>query len=423
MYETGRNPKVFFGWWIVGASFIIAMYLGGVVFYGFTAIFEPIAAEFGWSHSQISLAVSLRGMETGLFAPLAGNWADRWGPRRLVFGGILGTALGLIMLSYTNSLAMFYGSYVIIAAGMSATTITVLTTAIANWFRRRMSLAVGIAVSGFGAGGLLVPLMVKLINDHGWRISLILMAAGIIFLILPLSVLFRHKPEQYGYTTDGFIKASVEPGPPEILPHVQIPQITRKKALKSRVFWHLTLAFTFYYMTISAVFAHVMPYLSSVGIARGFSGMVATILPLISIGGRLGFGWLGDKTSKQYIASVTFLMSAVGLLCFSYTTSNNTGLLIPFMLLFGLGYGGSTVLRSSMAREIYGRRSFGSVFGFLVGINMIGGIAGPVLAGAVYDKWSSYQPIWITYSVLAVMSMLAILTMRFTSLSSPNNAH
>ena len=58
--------KVFYGWWIVLACFFIGLYVGGVVFYGFTAFFQPLAEEFGWSHTQISFAVSLRGLEMGI---------------------------------------------------------------------------------------------------------------------------------------------------------------------------------------------------------------------------------------------------------------------------------------------------------------------------------------------------------------------
>ena len=69
--------KVFYGWWIVGACFFIALYTGGVVFYGFTAVFEPLAHEFDWSYAQISLAASLRGLEMGLLAPFVGMLVDR----------------------------------------------------------------------------------------------------------------------------------------------------------------------------------------------------------------------------------------------------------------------------------------------------------------------------------------------------------
>ena len=150
-----RFPNIFYGWWVVGGSVLIAMYVAGAVFYGFTAIFEPIADELGWSYTQISLAASLRGLEMGLLAPLVGILTDRWGPRRLIFGGAIITFLGLLMLGRTTSVGTFYVAFVLVAVGMSTCTMTVLLTAVTNWFQRRVGIATGIAVSGFGLGGLM----------------------------------------------------------------------------------------------------------------------------------------------------------------------------------------------------------------------------------------------------------------------------
>ena len=72
-----KPVKIFYGWWIVGASLLTTMYVGGVVFYGFTAFFGPIVNEMGWSYTQVSLAASLRGMEMGILAPFVGILADR----------------------------------------------------------------------------------------------------------------------------------------------------------------------------------------------------------------------------------------------------------------------------------------------------------------------------------------------------------
>ena len=77
-----KLPKIYYGWYIVGACFLIALYTGGVVYYGFTAFIDPIADELGWSYTQISLAASLRGLEMGFLAPVTGMLVDRWGPRR-----------------------------------------------------------------------------------------------------------------------------------------------------------------------------------------------------------------------------------------------------------------------------------------------------------------------------------------------------
>ncbi len=108
---NGKRLNVFYGWWIVAASFFIGVFIVGVIFYGFTAIFEPIAQETGWSYAQVSLAASLRGMEMGILAPLVGILVDRLGPRRLIFSGGIFAALGLFLLSKATSLPMLYGAY------------------------------------------------------------------------------------------------------------------------------------------------------------------------------------------------------------------------------------------------------------------------------------------------------------------------
>ena len=134
-----KRSKLFYGWYIVGACLLIILYTSGVVHFGFTAVFEPIAEEFGWSYAQISLAASLRGFEMGLLAPIIGLFVDRWGPRRLIFGGSILICLGFLLLSRVSSLAMFYGTFALIAIGMSACTGTVLMTAVANWFQKKVA--------------------------------------------------------------------------------------------------------------------------------------------------------------------------------------------------------------------------------------------------------------------------------------------
>ena len=109
--------KIFYGWWIVLACSLICLYGGGIVFFGFTAFFDPIREEFGWSYTQISLAASLRGLEAGVFAPLIGFLVDRFGPRKLMLWGTIIVGFGLILLSLTQSLAIFYASVMLIGFG------------------------------------------------------------------------------------------------------------------------------------------------------------------------------------------------------------------------------------------------------------------------------------------------------------------
>ncbi len=413
-----KPPKVFFGWWVVSASFFIALYIGGAVFYGFTAVFEPIADELGWSYTQISLAASLNGLEMGLLSPLTGVLVDRWGPRRLIFTGAVITAVGLILLSRTTSLGMFYGAFVLIALGASCCTMTVLMTAIANWFRRKAGIASGIAICGFGFSGILVPVIVRLIEAYEWRRAVTILALGLLVTVLPLSLLFRHKPEQYGYLPDGQTEGSVKFDNGLVLSQAVELDIRAKQVLKSSTFWRMALAFVCYAMVLNAVITHVMPYLSTIGVARSSSSLVATAIPLMSVSGRLGLGWLGDKLDRRWVLAGGFAMMGFGLLCFGYVSSAGTWLLVPFLVIFGIGYGGCNALRPSLVREHFGRTSFGTVFGLMMGINMLGNMIGPPLAGWVYDNWGSYQGIWFVFAGLLVATLISILTIPRVRTSS-----
>jgi MFS family permease len=417
MHLDRKLSRVFYGWWIVGASCVVAVYTGGAVVYGFTAIFEPIANELGWSYTQISLAASLRGLEIGILAPFTGVLADRWGTRRLIFGGAAVIALGLVLLSHTTSLAMFYGAYLLIAIGNSGCGTNVLMTAVANWFRKKVGIASGIAVSGFGLAGLLIPVTVRLIEIYNWRIAMTILAMGILGIILPLSLLFRHKPEQYGLWPDGEVEGAAILGNVSAPPRTIEVSVGAKQALRTSTFWHIALAFTCHTMVSMAVVTHVMPYLGSIGVARSTSSLVATAVPLTSIGGRLGLGWLGDRIDRRKVAAIAFGMIVFGTLCFGSVSTVGAWMLVPFVIFFGIGYGGTNVMRTSTVREFFGRANFGSVLGVVIGINMIGNIVGPPLAGWVFDTRGSYQAIWFVFAGLGVAALISMLRIHPVSSS------
>ena len=407
----GVKHRIFYGWWVVTACFFIALCMGGIIFCGFTAFFEPMANEFGWSYAQISLASSLRGLEMGFLAPLLGILVDRWGPRKLIFGGTIIVGLGLMLLSRTTSLSMFYGAFILVGIGISACSATVLMTAVSNWFRRKVGMAIGIMTCGWGLSGLLVPVIVRLIDVFDWRTAIVFLVLGMWVISLPLSLLVRHKPEQYGYLPDGEVSSGTILDKGLTLAQTAEEDIGARQALKSTSFWHITLAFTCQMMMVSAVITHVMPYLSSIGIARATSSLVASAVALLSISGRLGFGWLGDKHDKRRVTAGAFIAMTLGLLCFEYASIlGGAWLLVPFLILFGAGYGGGTTIRATLLREYFGKRKFGTILGFTMGIMALGNIIGAPLAGWVFDKWGSYHGIWIAFAGLAIAALIVIVT-------------
>jgi MFS family permease len=396
--------KIFYGWWIVLACALIGIYVGGIGFFGFTAFFEPIREEFGWSYTQISFASSLRGLEMGLFAPFVGFLADRFGSRKLILYGTITVGFGLTFLGLTQSLAMFYGSFLLLAFGAGGCTAVVTMTVVANWFHKKVGIALGVMGSGFGAGGLMVPIIVRLIDLYQWRITLMILGLGMWALGIPLSFVVRNRPEQYGLLPDGEVSRY-----PIQKPELQSKDtgIGFREALKIRAFLYLNIVEGMRMVTITAVFTHVMPYLSSVGMPRSTAGLVAGAMPLISIIGRFSFGWLGDIFDKRHVMATVFCLISLGMLAFSNV--HMRWVIFPFLLLFPLGHGGSTVLRGSILREYFGRDYFGRLLGIIMGAGAIGGIIGPTLAGWVFDTFGSYHNIWLVLSGIAGLTIVLIL--------------
>ncbi len=411
MSTDKKSFHVFYGWWIVGSCFLIALYTAGVIGYSFTAFFEPIAEEFGWSYTQVSLASSVRGLEMGLLAPLIGALVDRFGSRRIMFLGAILLGLGLLWLSRVQSLGAFYASFILIASGLSTCSNTAMIAAVAKWFRRKIGLAIGAMICGYGFSGFMVPVVVRLIDVYGWRLALVILGFGMFVLVLPLTLLVKREPEMYGQLPDGDSDSITEER--KSISHVNVVDrsISSRGALGSHTFWYIAISLSLQHMVASAVITHVMPYLSSIDISRAVSGLIATGIPLMSIFGRLGFGWLGDKMSKKRLTAIGFGMLSTGLLLFGILAWGQFWLLVPFLILFGIGFGGTNTMRAILPREYFGAKNFGTILGFLMGVGTLGSIIGAPLAGFVFDRLGSYQPIWFTYAILAIVSLIIIATM------------
>jgi len=405
-----KNYKVFYGWWIVGAGFFIAVYIGGFINLGFTAVFEPIASDFGWSYAQVSFAASLRGLEMSLLAPIVGLLMDRWGPRRLVFAGAVIIGLGLLLLSRINSLATFYGVFILIGVGKSTCIGVVPIATVGNWFQRKATIATGILVSGTAVGGLMVIFATRLIDIFEWRTAMAILGFGAWGILLPLSLLFRHKPEQYGYLPDGDLHRKLPASEGQSSAQGNEPDIGVKQVLKSSAFWHITMGFMCHILVVNAVITHAMPYLSSIGITRSLASLMASAIPLTSIAGRLSFGWLGDKFDKRRVTALGFVLTSLGLLSLGYVTTAGSWMLVPSIVLLGIGYGGPIPMMPALLREYFGRVRLATVLGLVMGVAALGGVVGPLLAGLAFDRLGSYQVAWFGFAGLVIAGMISLLT-------------
>jgi sugar phosphate permease len=315
---------------------------------------------------------------------------------------------------------VFYVAFILMSLGISSCGISVTVTAVTNWFRKRVGLATGIMICGYGSSGLLVPVMVKLIDAYDWRMAVFILSLSMLVICLPLSLLVRHKPEQYGYFPDGEVSSAVQIDEGLVTPSADEAYISAKQAMKTRTFWFIALGLMPQFVVVPAVMTHVMPYLSTIGIARTVSGLVATAIPLMSVSGRFGLGWLGDKFSKRrkQLTVSTLSLLALSLLCFEFIARGWLWLLVPFIVLFGFSYGGNVTMVGVLLREYFGRGNFGTIIGFMWGILMLGNMGGPPIAGWVFDNWGSYQGVWLAFAGVTFVGAVIVLMIPPVSITS-----
>jgi sugar phosphate permease len=401
---VASRAGLFFGWWVVFASAAIVFLTGGTFFYGFSALFNPIVREFGWSRAAVSFAFSLRTEVGGIAAPVVGFMVDRVGPRRLMVIGVVIVALGFFLLSRTQSLWMFYGSVVVIAIGMSAAAGPVGMVAVAYWFRRRRGRALAFLTMGTGASGVMVVVLALLISAFGWRSALLIVAAVQLAVCLPLAFSIRDRPEDIGLYPDGEPPDSVGEEETAVAPGLAEPdEFTVRQALRSSAFWRLALAVSLGNLGAMAIIVHQIPFLTgSVGLSEGAAAALVTGMTLVGVAGRFGFGYVADFIDKRFVMTGAYAMLALAVLLFAAVYEPWQA--FPALILFGLSWGGIIPVRPALQAEVFGLQAFGAIQGLVFTIATVGGLIGPVFAGWMYDQTESYR---LAFVILAAAGFLA----------------
>jgi MFS family permease len=222
--------------------------------------------------------------------------------------------------------------------------------------------------------------------------------------VIPLVFIVRPKPEHNGTLPDG--KAAKTQATPDTEKEIHF---TLKEALKGGTFWYLSFAEAIRLMTNTALITHIMPYLSSLGIPRSRAAFVATSIYLLSIIGRLVFGWIGHIFRKNFVMALIYFLAGLSILAFAY--AQISWLLITFMILFPFSWGASP-LRGAILRESFGVASLGSILGIMAGIGTAARLLGPTLAGWAYDTFGSYHHIWLFFAGTFAVSIFLIIKIK-----------
>ena len=411
--------RVFYGWWVVSASAAIIFLTGGTFYYGFSALVKPLQNEFGWSRALISGAFSLRTQSGGLASPVVGYLVDRVGSRRLLLVGVALVGTGFILLSRVESVWAFYGAVMVVAVGMSATGGPVAMTAAAHWFERQRGRAMALLATGAGSSGVMVLVLATLISAFGWREALLIVGIAQWAVCIPLALVVRHRPQEMGLLPDG---EPPLPGPEAgraAAPtkangaargplRLQDSGMTIAEALRTRAFWLLSLAMALAGFGSTAIIVHQVVYVNeATGLSDEQAAVVAMMMPIVSLTGRVGFGWLADYREKRQVLAASYMLLGLGILLLA--AAREPWQLLFFLAVFSPGWGGSMAVQPAFQAEHFGLRAFGALQGLTFTVSTLGSVAGPIFAGWVHDSTDTYRNAFVVLALASLAAAPAIL--------------
>ena len=398
-----RKPRVYYGWWIVVAYLLINVYWSGTLAIGLTVFFAPIRATFGWSAALLAAIFSIESLAASLLAPVVGIIFDRHGPRGLMLAASAFAGAGLLLLSRAGSLLTFTAAFSLLSLGFAVWSSGTGPAIAALWFVRRRATAMGVVVSGSSLGGIMVPLWSVVVSDAGWRTAVVFAGAALLVISLPLCLLLRHRPEQYGLAPDGARLGGETAGKSG-----QPLGTDFRGAIRTWQFWVLAATATAAAMGGAATNVHILPSLREAHVAEATSVAAVTAISLLGIPGRLGAGWLGDRVRVVILLVATFALQGAGLLLLAAIGAHAYAL-TPAVLLFGAGSANVYLVPSLVLVRFFGTRAFGRIQGILLLLTGLGRVAGPIIAGAIRDAGHGYPPAYLLFATLSLLACLPVL--------------
>lgn len=372
--------RIYRGWPIVVALGLVTIVSYGTTQYLFGVLVDPVTRQLGGNRAQLASAYSIALVIAAVAGLGVGRAVDRFGARLLLcLGGGINVAT-LLLLSRAGSLPAFAAVW---ATGcgfaMALTQYPLTFVVVANWFDRRRPAAMALLTT---IGGLSSPIMIPLsgwlVQAHGWRTAVALLALPAA-LTVPLSlVLVRRRPEDLGLVPDG--AAGSRPGPSAGL--------TLGGALRRPAFWLITLGGMATMFCANALQVNQVAYLIARGLSPVTAASVAGLVGLASVPGRLVLNLAGQRLPPQRLLALSMLGMGLGVLVLLLTRGD--GPTVAYAVLYGAGYGAATPLRGTvMARQV-GRRAFGAITA-VQNLAVLGGsAAGPLAVGGLYDATGAY---------------------------------
>lgn len=417
--EPVRKPRFYYGWWIVlgaVAGQFAAIGAGGQV----AGVFlRPVTHDLGWSAAQFTLGGSASFIMGGVTGFFVGPLIDRRGARPLMLTGATMCGLSLILVSRVTEAWQFIALQALAGGfGFSLIGPLVVNVTLSKWFVQRRGWAISIGSMGISLAGLVMPVtMTRIVDAWGWRSGYVFMGILIWAIVIPVALIMRRSPEDYGLLPDG----RTEKADPTAAEQAQMEaqrrdfanSYTRAEARRTRALWFLVVAFGLNQAAMSAMLVHAIPFVTDAGFTRAQASIGLALTGAANLSSKFVWGWTLQRLPVRRLSGSAFAASATGVALIVFAArAEMLELMWGGFFVWGFGFGGTIPIGEFIWARYFGRRYLGSVRGLAVPFTILFGSLGPISIALYFDATSRYGIAFGALTAVYIVGGLLILSSR-----------
>lgn len=386
-------PRIPLPFIIIAGCFIAMVTFGGRSSAGLFLL--PMTEDMGWSRENFAMALAIQNLVWGLTQPFAGGFADKYGTARMLAIGAAIYAAGLALWSVTPTVELFYlTGGVLMGIGIGTASFGVVMAAFGRAVpQEKRSFVFGIATAASSMGQFIfAPLGQAFISNFGWQMALVLIA-GIILLVVPLSAVLRGRTESATGEAD--------------MPFME----ALAKAMGHGSYRLLVIGFFVCGFHLAFITVHFPAFLIQCGLTPEASSWALGLIGLFNVAGSLLAGWLGDRLPKQILLAAIYFLRAVGTAAFLLLPITEVSAYI-YAATLGLLWLATVPLTAGLVSLFFGPRYMGMLYGVAFLSHQIGSFFGIWLGGLAFDMTGSYDLVWYLGILIGLFSAAIHLPIR-----------
>ena len=403
MEEKG---KLFYGWWIVVACFFL-MFAGiGITLNCTGVFFSAIIDDLQFSREALGLYLTIIALSAMFAFPVLGKLIVKYNSQVVIGICVIVTGIAFAAYSQCTQLWQFYLVSVFVGAFGAGTSTLPASILLTNWFNDKRGLAMGIAFTGSGIGGMLCnPLAQWVINNYNWQMAYIVLAVLFLAVTLPFVIfIIKLHPAMIGMIALG------DAG--ELEEATAMHGLSAGEAVKNLSFWIIALCFLILEMLTFGVQNNIPIYLKDLGYTATFGATIAAAYMGLLVLGKLLMGSILDKWGARMgiIFGIGMLIGGM----FAFINAGVMTMVVVFVIAFALACPMTTVLSSYIVGHVFGNLDYGTIYGLIQIFATIGLAVSMPLSGAIFESAGSLVPAWYLFigMALAVLALFIFLLGR-----------